>query len=314
MCATFPLIWVGGLVTTYDAGMAVPDWPGTYGYNLFLYPWQTWLFGPWDLFIEHGHRLLGAVVGLLTIALVVSVFRGDRRRWMRVLSLVALVAVIAQGSLGGMRVLMDERQLALIHGCLGPAFFSLAAAIWVMTSRLWREADSLPDPGAARLQVLSTITFMLAYLQLVAGAHLRHVPVQAEPETFRVYVWFHLLGAALLVFHGGLLAVRIWTRHARPALVRPATLLALLLAAQVLLGAATWVAKYGWPMGNERYRWIAGHLIEADGIVQSLTVTGHVAVGSLILATSVALTLRGIRLLSVEKADERVHASWGATT
>ena len=61
-CATFPLIWVGGLVTTYDAGMAVPDWPGTYGYNLLLYPWQTWIAGPWDLFIEHGHRLLGAAV------------------------------------------------------------------------------------------------------------------------------------------------------------------------------------------------------------------------------------------------------------
>ena len=63
VCATFPLIWVGGLVTTYDAGMAVPDWPNTYGYNLFLYPWQTWIDGPWDLFIEHGHRLFGALVG-----------------------------------------------------------------------------------------------------------------------------------------------------------------------------------------------------------------------------------------------------------
>ncbi len=64
---TFPLIWIGGLVTTYDAGMAVPDWPGTYGYNLWLYPWTTWLFGPFDLFVEHGHRLLATVVGMLTI-------------------------------------------------------------------------------------------------------------------------------------------------------------------------------------------------------------------------------------------------------
>ena len=72
-CATFPLIWVGGLVTKYDAGMAVPDWPSTFGYNLFLYPWTTWLFGPWDLFIEHGHRLLGALVGMLTIGLLISV-------------------------------------------------------------------------------------------------------------------------------------------------------------------------------------------------------------------------------------------------
>ena len=63
VCLVWPLIWVGGLVTTNDAGMAVPDWPNTYGYNLFLYPYDTWFFGPFDLFIEHGHRLLGAVVG-----------------------------------------------------------------------------------------------------------------------------------------------------------------------------------------------------------------------------------------------------------
>ena len=70
-CATFPLVWVGGLVTTTDAGMAVPDWPSTYGYNLFLYPWQTWLAGPWDLFVEHGHRLLASAVGMLTIGLLI---------------------------------------------------------------------------------------------------------------------------------------------------------------------------------------------------------------------------------------------------
>ncbi|MEM1304636.1 MAG: COX15/CtaA family protein, partial [Planctomycetota bacterium] len=66
---TFPLICIGGLITTTAAGMSVPDWPGTYGYNMFRYPWQTWLFGPWDLFIEHGHRLLAATVGLVTIGL-----------------------------------------------------------------------------------------------------------------------------------------------------------------------------------------------------------------------------------------------------
>ena len=88
VCATFPLIWVGGLVTTYDAGMAVPDWPNTYGYNLFLYPWQTWLYGPWDLFIEHGHRLLGSLVGMLTIGLVASAWwcqRDGLVRWLAVL-------------------------------------------------------------------------------------------------------------------------------------------------------------------------------------------------------------------------------------
>ncbi|HEX4413605.1 MAG TPA: COX15/CtaA family protein, partial [Lacipirellulaceae bacterium] len=100
-CATFPLLWVGGLVTTTDAGMAVPDWPNTYGYNLFLYPWQTWLLGPWDLFIEHGHRLLASTVGMLTIGLLVLILRNENRRWMKGLGFAALVLVILQGVLGG---------------------------------------------------------------------------------------------------------------------------------------------------------------------------------------------------------------------
>ena len=97
VCLVWPLIWVGGLVTTYDAGMAVPDWPGTYGYNLFLYPYKTWLLGPFDLFIEHGHRLLGAVVGLVAISLVISAHFKESRRWVFVLALGLLVAVITQG-------------------------------------------------------------------------------------------------------------------------------------------------------------------------------------------------------------------------
>src|SRR5689334_16411672 len=117
---TFPLIWVGGLVTTYDAGMAVPDWPNTYGYNLFLYPWQTWLYGPWELFIEHGHRLLGSLVGMLAIALVVSAWLCRASRAVRWLSVITLAAVVMQGTLGGLRVIEDQIQLAKIHGCFGP--------------------------------------------------------------------------------------------------------------------------------------------------------------------------------------------------
>src|SRR5258708_9766217 len=78
-CATAVLLWVGGMVTSMKAGMAVPDWPSTYGYNLFLYPWQTWVYGPWDLFVEHGHRLFASLVGLLTIALMISVWLADSR-------------------------------------------------------------------------------------------------------------------------------------------------------------------------------------------------------------------------------------------
>src|SRR5436853_6904454 len=94
---TFPLIWVGGLVTTYDAGMAVPDWPGTYGYNLLLYPWTTWIAGPWDLFIEHGHRLLGATSGFITIGLVVTAYATKQSPAVRIATVVALLLVISQG-------------------------------------------------------------------------------------------------------------------------------------------------------------------------------------------------------------------------
>ena len=142
VCATFPLIWVGGLVTTYDAGMAVPDWPTTYGYNLFLYPWQAWVGGPWDLFIEHGHRLLGAFVGFVTLVMAAVVWRCDSRHWVRWFAVVCVVGVIAQGVLGGMRVLLDERQLAMIHGCTGPLFFCLGVTKATITSRRWWTAPS----------------------------------------------------------------------------------------------------------------------------------------------------------------------------
>jgi cytochrome c oxidase assembly protein subunit 15 len=119
-CATFPLIWVGGMVTTHEAGMAVPDWPNTYGYNLFLYPWQSWLYGPFDIFIEHGHRLLGSAVGFLTILTAIGLWRGDRRKLVARLGWVALAAVIVQGALGGARVLLNERTLAMVHGSVRP--------------------------------------------------------------------------------------------------------------------------------------------------------------------------------------------------
>src|SRR5450631_45590 len=123
--ATFPLLWVGGLVTTYGAGMAVPDWPNTYGYNLFLYPWQTWIYGPFKLFVEHGHRLFAALVGMITIAFLISSWWCQRRSLVRWLGFIALAAVILQGTLGGLRVIEDKVQLAKIHGCFGPAFFAL---------------------------------------------------------------------------------------------------------------------------------------------------------------------------------------------
>ena len=150
--------------------------------QLFLYPWQTWIAGPWDLFIEHGHRLLGALVGLLTIALVVVVWLQERstagcawRRWR------PWRLVIVQGVLGGMRVLLDERTLAMIHGCVGPLFFAYCVLLASFTSRWWRErADGRSIRQAARFARLALATVGLGLRATGPRRQLRHVDRSAD--------------------------------------------------------------------------------------------------------------------------------------
>lgn len=299
VCATFPLIWVGGLVTTYDAGMAVPDWPQTYGYNLLMYPWQKWVLGPWDLFIEHGHRLLGALAGMLSLLLAAAIWWRDQRRWMHWLALATVLAVIGQGALGGLRVLRDDVQLAMLHGASGPLFFALGVSLAVFTSRCWNDASRpAPHQEAVGLHVLAWLTCLLAVVQLVLGAQLRHLPASASLSTFRLALMFHLLVAGILLVQVVVLALRIARSHGHAgALTRPAWALVGLVVAQLLLGATTWVVKYSWPWWLADYAWAAHFTIQQQSMSQALTVTAHVATGSLVLATSVMLALRSVRLV-----------------
>jgi len=317
-CATFPLLWVGGLVTTTDAGMAVPDWPSTYGYNLFLYPWQSWLAGPWDLFVEHGHRLFAATVGMITIGLLVVLLRVEDRRWVRTLGFVALALVIFQGALGGMRVLLDERTLAMLHGMTGPVFFALTAALACFTSGTWRSGasgyidDSRTEQDAlrqsqwhqrgqqnSRIRLLATVVAVLVYLQLVLGAVLRHVPLDSQPGTFMLAVRFHLFLAGVLVLHIGLLAWCVFTgaRHVSP-LRRLASAIVGLVVFQLALGAATWVVKFSLPAWTSGWISRSKVAIQDGGWLQTHIITAHVATGSLLLAMSVALALYSHRLLA----------------
>lgn len=303
VCATFPLIWVGGLVTTQKAGMAVPDWPSTYGYNLFLYPWQTWLFGPYDLFLEHGHRILGALVGMVAIGLLVSILYCDARKHLIILAVIALVAVIIQGVLGGARVIQDEILLAKIHGCFGPFFFMLAVALEVITSKRWSQmrlpckdsqtstslADSQQIAGLKRLAV-STAVF--AYLQLLLGAQIRHISPMTSHGNFRIAVVFHVFVAFVVLGHVLLLTTKVWRHQDKLKLLRSVTLVAsLLVIGQVCLGVATYTAKYAWPAILPGGDYFAGLLIEAESFTQTMIVTGHVATGSLILAVTTTAAL-----------------------
>src|SRR5215212_10088558 len=112
--ATFPLIFMGGLVTSHGAGMSVPDWPNSYGYNMFTFPPSQWIGG---IFYEHTHRLMGTVVGMLSIVLTIVAWRVEDRRWVRWLATAVLGAVIFQGILGGLRVIWVELDLAIVHDC-----------------------------------------------------------------------------------------------------------------------------------------------------------------------------------------------------
>ncbi len=314
-CATFPLLWVGGLVTTTDSGMAVPDWPSTYGYNLFLYPWSTWLAGPWDLFVEHGHRLLGATVGLMTIALLVMLWRRDDRHWMRRLGVAALALVIFQGVLGGMRVRLDERTLAMLHGCTGPLFFAVTVTMAVFTSRRWRLSESSAvSPSAGHIRRLALVTCILIYLQIVVGAVLRHVPVAAEPGAFALAVRFHLFLAAIVTLHVALLA---WLVLSRARAIKPlaglATLLVALIAAQLALGAGTWLVKFSVPVWASDWISTGSVAVQDGGWLQTHIITAHVAAGSLLLATSLALALYAQRLLPAASAStDTVSPRWEA--
>lgn len=313
-CATFPLIWIGGLVTTYDAGMAVPDWPNTYGYNLFLYPWTTWILGPWDLFIEHGHRLLAATVGLLTIVFLAVTWRCDQRRWMRMLAVAALALVIAQGVLGGLRVVLDARTLAMLHGCTGPLFFGLSVAMAIFTSRSWRTVNPAGE-CSIELRLVSTalaIT-MLAYLQVLLGAQLRHVLPEAPPSTFRVFVVFHVIVAIVLSVGIVWLAAQAIGRRLDGWLARPAIALLGLIGLQLALGAATWVTNYGWPSWFADHYGAAHFVVVSKGFWQANLTTAHVAVGSLIPVTSLLASLRMLRLAHFGSRRARLTpAAWGA--
>ena len=291
-------------MTTYDAGMAVHDWPTTYGYNLFLYPWQTWLSGPWDLLIEHGHRLLGALAGLLTITLTVVIWWQDQRRWMRWLALIALALVVGQGVLGGMRVVQNSTRLAMLHGCVGPVFFALCVALAAMTSRWWNTIHARHrHAGAGRLHHVAVFTAVLAYVQLIVGAQLRHMPVDASWTTFQSTIMAHLFMAGVLVLFVFLLVTRIFLQHrSQRRLCLPAAALALLVFVQLLLGGGAWVVKYSWPSWMAGVEWTQSYTIHADGLLQAITVTAHVANGSLILATALLLALRSLRLVRAAAA------------
>lgn len=300
VCAMFALICLGATVTAYRAGMAVPDWPGTYGHWIW-YPLDLW-FGAWDLFLAHGHRLAARLVGLLTVALAVVIWRSDPRRWMRRLALVAVAGVILQGTLGGLRVILAAEWLAKVHGCTAPLLFALSAALVTFTSRAWRQLDATKQhPAARRLRALTAGSTGAIYLLIVLCAQLRHLGFSDAPGRFELWVRLALILAGLIgVVLIGLLAFVLRRLREEAKIVRLTALLVSLFFVQLVLGAATWVTNYEWPAWFTNYIWAVEYRVVAEGRLQVLVTTAHTAVGSLVLAAAVVLTIRSFRLLRAE--------------
>ena len=234
LLCTLVLIFVGGVVTNTGSGLAVPDWPTTFGYNMFTYPPSMMVGG---ILYEHSHRLIGSLVGMLTVAFVVTLWRADTRSWVRWLGVVAVLAVIAQGVLGGMRVVLLQHGLAIVHGCFAHAFLGLMVGLSVCTSRWWHTAaDTARVAEAPALRTVAWVTLAVVYTQIIFGALLTHTGTRLA---------LHLALAGGVVLSASLLSVWILSGYPeRRELRRPALVLIALVVLQLSLGLGAYFYRF----------------------------------------------------------------------
>jgi heme a synthase len=284
VAATVLLIAAGGMVTSTDSGLAVPDWPNTYGQFMFSFPLEKMVGG---IFYEHGHRMIASTVGFLTIILAVWTWKVDPRRWMHRLGFDALGAVVLQGLLGGITVLLLlPAPVSIGHAGLAQLFFCLTICLALFTSPGWTRAQTAVDDRTLRRMAAATTA--MVYCQILLGATMRHIDAgmaipdfplafgHLVPPTWNAGIavhFAHRVGAILVTTAILATAGRVWFHHrGRRELVRPATLLVLFVLTQITLGA----------------------LVIWSGL-QPVVNTAHVVNGALVLGTSLALTLRAFR-------------------
>lgn len=275
--ATLLLIVAGALVTSNQAGLAVPDWPLSYG------TWMPPMVG--GIFYEHGHRMIGASVGLLTIILALWLWRAERRSWLRRLGFIGVAAVVLQGVLGGITVLyLLPWPVSVGHASLAQLFFCLMVSLALFTSKGWQEEKPpLAEERVPSLPRLSIATALAVFVQLVLGATVRHQVLGIAP---------HLLGAGLVVVLVAWTVRCVLLHHKQTALRQPALALAILTALQLVLGTGSYLARLA-----------TSGAPQPQSLTVALTVA-HVAAGALLLATSVVLALQAHRLFDQRSAVE----------
>ena len=298
--AALLLIVAGGLVTSTGSGLAVPDWPNTYGTFMFAFPLSQMVGG---IFYEHGHRLIASTVGLLTIGLAVWIARIEPRRWVRRLGWTALAAVIIQGLLGGITVLYFlPAPISISHAGLAQLFFALVVSLTLFTSPGWRAGRDGSPQGDRVLARLALATPAVIYGQILLGATMRHTGAglaipdfplafgQLLPPAWNAGIAIHFahrIGAlAVTTFVLATAGHLLFHHRERRELTRPALLLATLVLVQLGLGA--------WTV-------LSGRQVAVN--------TAHVAVGAATLATSLVLALRVHRRRFPDAAADLPRAS-----
>ena len=284
VASTVLLIAAGGMVTSTDSGLAVPDWPNTYGQFMFSFPLEKMVGG---IFYEHGHRMIASTVGFLTILLAVWTWKADPRRWMRWLGVAALGAVILQGLLGGITVLLLlPAPVSIGHAGLAQLFFCLTISLALFTSPGWTKPQTaVDDPTLRRVALATTV---MVYCQIILGATMRHIEAGMAIPDFPSRSGTSCRRSGMPVSRSTSRIAwarsssrsRFWRRPDASGVItaraasssRPATLLVLFVLTQVSLGA----------------------FVIWSGL-QPIINTAHVVNGALVLATSLVLTLRSYR-------------------
>jgi cytochrome c oxidase assembly protein subunit 15 len=283
--STLILILAGGFVTSTGSGLAVPDWPNTYGWFMFTFPLDKMVGG---IYWEHGHRLIASTVGFLILVLAFWLWRVEPRGWVRRLGFIALAAVVTQGILGGITVLWFlPDPISIAHAGLAQVVFCLTVAIALATSPGWKRGSSpaFEDSTVRRLAVATTL---LVYAQILAGATMRHtgagLAIPDFPLAFGALIpprwdaqiaihFAHRVGAAIVTLMVVVTAALVFARaRGRRELARPALLLGVLVAIQITLGAFV-------VLSGKQF------------VINSV----HVATGAAVLGTSLVLTLRAHR-------------------
>jgi len=322
--ATLFLVGLGGVVTSKGVGMAVPDWPNTFGENMFFFPFSKWVGG---VFYEHSHRLVASGVGLLTTILAAWLWLKESRRWLRWLGIIAFFAVVLQGVLGGLRVVLDKHglgtELGIFHATIAQLFFVLICSIALFTTRWWQRLplEQLGSSKHSRLRYFFLLTTILILGQLVLGATMRHQHAGlAIPDFPLAYgkIWPAMDSESVAVYNQNRVEVQVYNSITalQIGLQMAHRIVALLILFAVIFSVRQAERRLGWknPLARLSLVWLG--LIAIQIALGAATIwsgkkvdvtTAHVAVGALSLVNGALLTIVAFRCFTT--AREQVVSS-----